>query len=65
MRNIIIYLARKLTSMSLKEIGGYFGGRDHSTVKHSLSKLDRRIMVDDQYAEFIQMLEHKVHKSTQ
>ena len=62
-RNIIIYLARKLTSMSLKEIGGYFGGRDHSTVKHSLSKLDRRIMVDDQYAEFIQTLEHKIHKS--
>jgi chromosomal replication initiator protein len=62
-RNIIIYLARRLTSMSLKEIGGYFGGRDHSTIKHSLSKLDRRVMVDDQYAGFIQNLEQKVLQS--
>jgi chromosomal replication initiator protein len=62
-RNIIIYLARKLTTMSLKEIGSFFGGRDHSTIKHSLSKLDRRIMVDDQYADFIQTLEQKVLKS--
>jgi chromosomal replication initiator protein len=61
-RNIIIYLARLMTTMSLKEIGGFFGGRDHSTVKHSLSKLDRRLMVDDEFAELIQSLEHKALK---
>ncbi|MBC8369916.1 MAG: chromosomal replication initiator protein DnaA [Planctomycetes bacterium] len=63
-RNIIIYLSRRLTNMSLKEIGGFFGGRDHSTIKHSLSKLDRRLMVDDQYADFIQSLEQKILKSS-
>ncbi|MDP6962769.1 MAG: chromosomal replication initiator protein DnaA [Planctomycetota bacterium] len=61
-RNLIIYLARKLTKMSLKEIGHFFGGRDHSTVKHSLAKLDRRVMVDDDFAEFVQSLENKVLK---
>jgi chromosomal replication initiator protein len=30
-----MYLARKLTPLSLQEIGGYFGGRDHSTVLHA------------------------------
>ena len=35
-----MYLARKLTGLSLEEIGGYFGGRDHSTVLHALRRID-------------------------
>ena len=31
-RQICMYLARDLTNHSLEEIGGYFGGRDHTTV---------------------------------
>ena len=34
-RQICMYLARELTSLSYEEIGGYFGGRDHSTVLHA------------------------------
>jgi chromosomal replication initiator protein len=34
-RHVCMYLARRLTSQSLEEIGGYFGGRDHSTVLHA------------------------------
>lgn len=34
-RMVAMYLARKLTRLSLEEIGGQFGGRDHSTVLHA------------------------------
>lgn len=34
-RQIGMYLARKLTPLSLEEIGVHFGGRDHSTVLHA------------------------------
>ncbi len=34
-RQIAMYLARKLTPLSLEEIGMHFGGRDHSTVLHA------------------------------
>ena len=34
-RQICMYLARELTSLSLEEIGSYFGGRDHTTVLHA------------------------------
>ena len=34
-RQIGMYLARKLTPLSLEEIGAHFGGRDHSTVLHA------------------------------
>lgn len=34
-RQLGMYLARKLTPLSLQEIGMHFGGRDHSTVLHA------------------------------
>jgi chromosomal replication initiator protein len=34
-RHVSMYLARQLTSKSLEDIGGYFGGRDHTTVLHA------------------------------
>lgn len=39
-RQVCMWLARKLTSHSLEEIGGYFGGRDHSTVLHAIRAVD-------------------------
>jgi chromosomal replication initiator protein len=35
-RQVAMYLARSLTSLSLKSIGAEFGGRDHSTVIHAV-----------------------------
>ena len=35
-RQICMYMARELTQLSLEEIGGYFGGRDHTTVLHAV-----------------------------
>ncbi len=45
-RQICMFLARKLTSHSLQEIGGYFGGRDHTTVLYSEDRI-RTLMADD------------------
>jgi chromosomal replication initiator protein len=36
-RQVCMYLARELTSHSLEEVGGFFGGRDHTTVLHASS----------------------------
>ena len=38
-RQICMYLARNLTKHSLEEIGGHFGGRDHTTVMHACNKI--------------------------
>jgi len=39
-REIAIYIARQLTGASLQEIGRQFGGRHHTTVLHSINKIE-------------------------
>lgn len=50
-RHIAIYLARFLTEESLESIGKKFGGRDHTTIMHSVNKIendqkDNRLLFD-------------------
>src|SRR6195256_2456831 len=45
-RQIAMYLARELLATQLVEIGNAFGGRDHSTVIHSLEKVQQSIGED-------------------
>jgi chromosomal replication initiator protein len=47
-RQICMFLGRRLTSHSLQEIGGYYGGRDHSTVLHGVHKIEDTIEDDAQ-----------------
>jgi chromosomal replication initiator protein len=39
-RQVAMYLARQLTGVSLPEIARYFGGKHHSTVIHSILKIE-------------------------
>lgn len=45
-RQVCMYLARRYTNHSLAEIGGYFGGRDHSTVLYATEKISSRLEHD-------------------
>lgn len=40
-RHIAIYLSRYMTEESLEAIGKKFGGRDHTTIMHSVNKIER------------------------
>ena len=52
-RQIAMFLARKITRHSLEEIGGFFGGRDHSTVLHAVRKLTKLAETDEQSRDLI------------
>jgi len=40
-RQVCMFLARRHTRYSLEEIGGYFGGRDHTTVLHAVRTVEQ------------------------
>jgi chromosomal replication initiator protein len=54
-RQVAMYLARDMLGMQLVEIGQAFGGRDHSTVIHSVDKVERQMMRDRTFKERIEM----------
>ena len=52
-RQIAMYEIRRMTNLSLKEIGQEFGGRDHTTVMHSLERIEKQIKSSPEIAETI------------
>ena len=59
-RQIAIYLSRQLTDESFPRIGMEFGGRDHSTVIHSVDKIDKEIKENKQLAHIIEEIKEKL-----
>jgi len=55
-RQVAMYLARELTQHSLEEIGGYFGGRDHTTVLHAWRHVDKCCDSDEDLRPLIDSL---------
>lgn len=59
-RQVAMFLARKHTRHSLEEIGGYFGGRDHTTVMHAIRAIEIRMTEDGDFERTIKSLEDKL-----
>ncbi|MGB0714844.1 MAG: chromosomal replication initiator protein DnaA [Phycisphaerae bacterium] len=59
-RHVSMYLARQLTSQSLEEIGGYFGGRDHTTVLHANRTISRAAEDDPKVATMLEDIAREV-----
>ncbi len=53
-RQVAMFLARELLGMQLVEIGQAFGGRDHSTVIHSLDKVQRVMASDHKFRDRVE-----------
>ena len=56
-RDVAMYLSQKLARRTLKEIGRYFGGRDHTTVGHGCRKIEELAATDLTVREALLMIE--------
>ncbi|HEU0078906.1 MAG TPA: chromosomal replication initiator protein DnaA, partial [Longimicrobiaceae bacterium] len=50
-RQVAMYLIKELFDLQLVEIGKLFGGRDHSTVIHSIAKVEEDMATDPVFRE--------------
>ncbi len=55
-RQVAMFLAKNLTSLSYPEIGRQFGGRDHTTVMHAVRTIEGLVSSDNAVAEDVQLL---------
>lgn len=59
-RQIACYLARTLIGMSLSQVGRHFGGRTHSTVKHSVDKIIQEMRHNKDTASLVESIKAKL-----
>lgn len=55
-RQIAMYLIRTMIDLSLADIGVRFGGRDHTTVIHSLDQVEGKMRKDPSYADTVRAI---------
>ena len=61
-RQVSMYLARELTTLSLPQIGSSFGNRDHTTVMHACEKIRTMIRSDSQLKNELNILISNIKK---
>jgi chromosomal replication initiator protein len=59
-RQIAMYLCRMLTTESFPKIGTDFGGKDHSTVMHSVEKIEKEMKTNPDLAKIVDKLTKKI-----
>jgi chromosomal replication initiator protein len=59
-RQVCMYLARRHTRYSLEEVGGYFGGRDHTTVMHAVRAVGQHAKSEREVADQLTHIESQL-----
>ncbi|MDO4531757.1 MAG: chromosomal replication initiator protein DnaA [Bacillota bacterium] len=62
-RQVSMYLCRKLLDISLPKIGESFGGRDHTTVIHAITKIETQLETDTALQKTILQLEKEIKEA--
>ena len=64
-RQIVMYLCRHMTDSTLKIIGQYLGGRDHTTIMNGINKIEAELETSESTREVIDILRKKINPSKQ
>ena len=59
-RQVAMFLIKEILDLPLTRIGAAFGGRDHSTVIHSIRKVDRDMQTDEEFAGRVSRLREQI-----
>lgn len=63
-RQLSMFLAQKYTKMPASRIGKLVGGRDHSTVIHSCSRIEQRLKTDSMFSNEVMSIENSFKLKT-
>ena len=60
-RQVAMYLIRRMSNYSYADIGKEFGGRDHTTVMHSIEQVEQRMAKDTSFAETVKAITSNIN----
>ncbi len=63
-RQVAMYLIRDLLDYSLAHIGRLFGDRDHSTVIHSIHKVENAMSVDAEFRQTVEGVRDEIERGS-
>ena len=63
-RYVAIFLCRRLTTMSLPEIGAAFGKRNHSNVVHACKRIEKKLQDNADFHKTLQRLQSDIESDT-
>lgn len=61
-RHVAMYCMKHLTDKSLRDIGMFFGGRDHTCVVYALDKIERHIKENSYFSLELRRIENEILK---
>lgn len=62
-RKMAMYITKKLTNLSLAEIGSAFGGKDHATVIYACRQIEKEIEKDENLGRLIDSIIRKLQEN--
>ncbi len=63
-RQVTMFLMKKITDKSLRDIGIFLGGRDHSTVMHALDKVQSHAQENNEFQATLKQIEEDILSSS-
>lgn len=59
-RQVVMYLCRELTDISLTNIGKILDRKDHTTVLHGVNKIEEQLATNSELAQHIEIIKKKI-----
>jgi len=59
-RHLAMFLMKRTSDKSLRDIGHFLGGRDHSTVMHALGKVEKYLEKNPDFSQKVRQMEREI-----
>lgn len=59
-RHMAMFLMKRITKKSLRDIATFLGGRNHATVVHAIDRVEQNMQVDPTFKQHVMSLEHEI-----
>ncbi len=61
-RQVVMYLCKTELALTLNDVGGLLGGRDHTTIMYGVDTITRELSINERLREAVEGIKRELHK---